>query len=103
YITTIGVFPNVPILGKTDGSYIAVYFQDPKGMKNYYRLKEYVNDSLQDNGNFMLYDNKYTDGKFIEYDFPKPVHVGDSVVVQLVCINQHTYEYYQGVNDAING
>ena len=37
---------------------------DPAGIANYYQLEVFRNDSLLNNGNnFILYDDKYFDGK----------------------------------------
>ncbi len=97
---------------RDEGYYAKVTTQDPKGVENYYRLKIFVNDKIfifnQDDedadeyvdDNLYLATDKYTDGRYIEFDLSPPLKIGDKVKVELYHINQSTYDYYRTLLNA---
>lgn len=101
-----------------DGYYITVFFNDPLGIDNYYRLQVLVNKEpyvfsyentdgklvSKEDDNFYLTDDKFTDGKFQDYEFYfKELEIGDTLDIALQQVDQATYEYYNTLVDVIYG
>ena len=68
------------------------YFNDPKGEKNYYRIKFYTNGKSNAE-NYRLYDDQYTDGETIGMRAGS-AQIGDTDVVILESIDKKAYDYY---------
>lgn len=85
---------------RAGGKVVRVYFNDPVGKGNYYRLKLHVNDTVINfNGNYLLYQDNYLDGNLVEAQlFGKEVFPGDNVLVELLSIDKSTYDYFNGLN-----
>lgn len=85
---------------------IAFDFKDPENIDNYYRVKEYVNDTLKTGIN--IGNDKLYQGKVITYSLGSkalnddtPLKEGDRVKVELECIDKNVFEYLRttGGND----
>lgn len=78
--------------------FISIKYQDPPSVPNYYRYLWSVNG-----GDFeMLYvtRDKFNDGKYISEDladFDVELVSGDSVSVQMQCIDKATYDFWNAV------
>jgi len=95
------------------GYYASVTTQDPEGVDNYYRLKIFVNDKVfifneddedadeYEDDNLYLANDKYTDGRYIDFDLSPTLKIGDKVKVELYHINKNSYDYYRTLIDAI--
>ena len=75
------------------------YFQDPGG-RNYYRLKNILNDTAQ-NKRYTLFDNQYMSGERIQLSAGR-VKAGDTCKIELLCIDYATYEYYLTLRDLVD-
>ncbi len=85
--------------GGNDTSYTPnVVFQDPAAVANYYRFIETVNDTLQTNIDCI--DDQYFNGKYIAYPIRHRLNVGDSVKIEMQCIDKGAYTYLTTVGEA---
>src|SRR5690554_4267231 len=91
-----------------EGYYLTAYFLDPGDEVNYYRLKIFVNgepyyfesdDNLVKDDNFWLINDKFFNGKIMDYEFPHKLKVGDQVDVELHQVDRATYDYYRTLVD----
>jgi hypothetical protein len=79
---------------------ITVDFKDPDNIDNYYRVIEYINDTLKTGIN--VGTDKLYQGKIIDYslgstalDDKTSLKNGDRVKVQLECIDKDVFEYFR--------
>lgn len=87
-----------------EGYYLTAFFTDPLDEVNYYRLKVFVNgepyyferdgNQIKDD-NFWLINDKFFNGKVMDYQFPQKLKVGDKVDVELHQVDKSTYDYYR--------
>lgn len=77
-------------------------YKDPQGLGNYYHLKQFVN-GIQTKGVF-VFDDRFNDGGIITrplLNTDAAIKKGDTVTVELQCIDFATYKFYVGL-DAIS-
>jgi hypothetical protein len=79
---------------------VAFDFQDPPDIDNYYRVLEYINDSLKTGVN--VGNDKLYPGKMITYSLGSSslkedsvLQSGDRVRIQFECIDKNVYEYFR--------
>jgi hypothetical protein len=78
-----------------------VEFQDPGNSLNYFRFIETKNDTLLTN--VMTSDDQFSSGKMVYYPIRSeghPVLVGDSIKVEMQCIDKGTYQYLSTLGEA---
>lgn len=78
----------------------AILFDQGAG-KHYYRLVETVNDTLLPD--IFAFDNEFNVGGYINYKIyagKENIIAGDSVKVELQCIDENTYNYFQNLREA---
>lgn len=87
-----------------EGYYLTAFFSDPSEEVNYYRLKFFVNgepywidveDNLVKDDNFWLINDKFFNGKLIDFEFPFPLKANDEVRIELHQVDQATFNYYR--------
>ncbi len=85
-----------------------VTFKDPPQLGNYYRIVPHADfipaDSLYgDGGGIFLYDDEYTTGNEVSYRFRLggTIVPGDTIGVDLLCIDRATYEYLRTLRTTI--
>lgn len=90
------------------GYEINVTFTDPPETKNYYRLIPHI-DSLPpdsiNNGNIFLYSDKLFNGNTVTQRFrirSNNIKAGDTVTVELLSIDEATYNYFNTLKAIIN-
>jgi len=77
-----------------EGYRLYVNFTDPPDIPNYGRLKITLNDSLLPD--YYLYDDDFTDGNPIEYDYFNQVfQIGDSLTIEYVSMDSVTFDYFR--------
>ncbi len=83
-----------------NGREVAFDFQDPPDIDNYYRVLEYINDSLKTGVN--VGNDKLYPGKIITYSLGSSsikedsvLQSGDKVKIQFECIDKGVYEYFR--------
>lgn len=75
-------------------------FQDTPGVEDFCRFKVYRNNEAEPD--YILYNGRLSDGNVIEYNrFRVDLESGDLVKVELLSIDQPTYEYYSTLSDVI--
>jgi hypothetical protein len=89
-----------------DSYFATPEFTDPVGKGNYYRLRQWVKDTLIDGSR--LRSDDATDGQTyrspLYYDNGKDsgnpkILNGDSIKVELQCLNRQVYDYYRTLRD----
>jgi Domain of unknown function (DUF4249) len=74
------------------------FFSDPPE-KNYYRIKTYINDSIQTD-NYRLYDDQYTNGYLTELRVAH-AEARHSYRIELLSLDEKTFLYYRTLEDLI--
>lgn len=83
--------------GLFDSGYkVNCFIRDPAGIKNYYRMKIYVNGKLNENeGEINIYSDELFDGKVVGLVQHSPVFKEtDVILVELQTIDKATYDYF---------
>jgi hypothetical protein len=85
-----------------------VTFKDPLQQGNYYRIVPHDNaiplDSLNgEGGGIHIYDDEFINGNEVSYQFRIGGHIntGDTVSVDLLCIDKNVYEYLRTLRTTI--
>jgi len=80
--------------------YPQAIFLDPASVANYYRFVETRNDSVVTR--IFITDDQYTNGRFIQYTLRSDtaLAIGDSVKVEMQCIDQGAYQYFSTLREA---
>jgi len=93
---------------KSKGYMVNMYFNDPAGIKNYYRVKVWVNNTSgpdQEYGqDYMLYDDKLFDGLAAQLPATRGMqimHEKDTVKIELFSISKETYDYYLTLKNVV--
>ena len=91
--------------GLFDSGYkVNCFIRDPAGIKNYYRMKIYVNGELNENeGEINIYSDELFDGKVIGLVQHSAVFKEtDHILVELQSIDKATYDYFSTL-ESISG
>jgi hypothetical protein len=75
--------------------FVRVKFNDPENETNYYRFVEYINS--KPTGNIYVYDDRLNNGKTNDktlLNFTRYLVKGDTVTVEMQCIDKAVYEYF---------
>lgn len=100
---TLEVFSLVsPVKTKDTMKFPQVGFQDPATGNNYYRFIETRNDTLL--SRIFVLDDQYSSGRYISYPLFESdtagLAIGDSVKVEMQCIDNGTYQYLSTFREA---
>jgi hypothetical protein len=73
-----------------------LFFSDPPGKENYYRIKVYKNGSLQNKVNdLILFDDQGIEGRFVEVRLRGQVfNLGDTARIELISIDENVFDYF---------
>jgi len=77
---------------------VGVVYQDPPGVKNYYRYLVMVNG--KPSNLVFAYNDKFNDGKQVQrnfYDDDLDLKTNDAVMVEQQCIDAAVYKYFNGI------
>jgi hypothetical protein len=89
------LFKKVLEFGKDSSNYVMPWFQDPAGIKNYYRFLRYVN-GIKLNGcvseNDYPYDGLYH--TFQLFDTGLKLHDNDSLMIEMQCVDRAVSLYF---------
>lgn len=80
-------------------------FQDPAGIDNYYTFTEYINNVKFTKFTF-VFDDRLSDGRYISQQLftdSSYINVGDSVALQMNCVDKNVYNYFNTLQSAISG
>jgi len=86
------------------GYYVRMYFTDPPGNTNYYRIKIYKNGKYKNRlDNFFILDDKIINGQTLEFDLRQRVYkIGQEAKVELITLDKGAYEYYNTFQELIS-
>lgn len=83
-----------------EGYDLIIKFTDKPDVDDFKRIKIFRNGSLQDG--YFLYNGRLSDGNEIEYDhIYTEIELNDYVYVELLSVDEATYEYYSTLGNAI--
>lgn len=81
---------------KTGQTAVVANFQDPPGVKNYYRFVETIN-GLPFTKDIFVLDDRLSDGKYISHTLRMDsayLQPGDQVQVKMYCVDESIYNYF---------
>ncbi len=86
------------------GYNVHMYFRDPPEVKNYYRLKIYVNNKLENSDDdYILFDDENINGQFIQLRIrTKTYEVGDNVRYELISLDRGAFIYFSSLEELIH-
>ncbi len=79
-------------------------FQDPAGVANYYTFVQFVNNKRLKNT--YVFNDRLSDGKYISqqiFSDSAYIHVGDTVLLQMNCLDESAYNYFNTLNQVTGG
>lgn len=88
-----------------EGGYrVSLYFSDPPGRDNYYRIKVYKNGELQnDDNDLIVFDDRGIEGMGVQVRLRGQAFVpGDTAMVEFISIDERGYEYFSTLRDVLN-
>jgi hypothetical protein len=80
-------------------------FQDPPGIKNYYRFETWINGAPFTK-NFFLFDDRLSDGRYIQWNLRMDsayLSQGDIVRVNMYCVDENDYNYFFQLDRSTGG
>jgi hypothetical protein len=80
-----------------EGYYVSIDTEEPLGVGDFYRWKQYVNDTLLNEPFDLLYaSDEFVDGNpIIDFDVTtKPLSLGDSYRIQQLSISREAFEFF---------
>ena len=89
------------------GYYLYIMFKDPPSPGNYYRVNLGINRPLPPDSitgeRYHLYSDKLTNGNEITLRMRtgRSVLTGDTLTVELLCIDEASYDYFRTLNDIL--
>lgn len=96
-----------PFFGPPDGEFeeriIFTFISDPADTPNYYRMNAFRNGAFDFSArSIVVFDDKFSDGQQIEIPyFNNFFNPGDTVVVELLSIDEGVYDFYLTLNEVI--
>jgi len=95
------------IAGRGNNIYAVANFQDPPGVPNFYQFIEYANGVRFSNGRGnSVFDDHLSDGRYINrllYDDSTDIKLGITLEVQMKCIDQAVYTYWNELLEISGG
>ena len=88
-------------LGRMEGYYLSIAFQEMPKVKNYYKLDIVRNGELyqKNAGDILILDDKFYDGSYLDdVDIPTKFTQGDSLHVRLLSLNPEAYFFYEALS-----
>ncbi|MBC7449014.1 MAG: DUF4249 domain-containing protein [Hymenobacteraceae bacterium] len=87
------------------GYYTTIYFREPAGRGDYYRLNAYTNGVWRNRNELFFFDDELYDGNYAEGTFDIfPAQLGDTVTMELRTIDRPAFDFYTGlVNTQMQG
>ena len=87
-----------------EGYYLNVYFTDPKGVENFYRIKVFRNGKeKKSTDDFIVFNDRYVEGNNVKITlFNDPYEINDTVRVQLISLDKDAFEFHRTFIDLVN-
>src|SRR5690606_39711682 len=78
-------------------------FTDPSGLASYYRLITMINDTLQNQPEYLyLLNDKFNDGRAVKADLFRRFKVGDKIAFELRGMDEQVADFFTSLNDVLN-
>lgn len=87
-------------LGRMEGYYLSISFQEIPGVKNYYKLDILLSGALyqKNAGDILILDDKLYDGSYLdEVGLPTKFARGDSLHIRLLSLSPEAYHFYEAL------
>jgi len=86
------------------GYRLMLYFSDPPEVENFYRVKVYKNDTLQnDVSDLVVFDDTGLNGKYVEVTLRgQRFDDGDTARVEFLTLDKTVYEYFSSLRELAN-
>ncbi|HCE56867.1 MAG TPA: hypothetical protein DER09_03470 [Prolixibacteraceae bacterium] len=86
------------------GYYLNVYLLDPAETDNYFRINIYRNGILKSSSDdLIIFNDRFVNGKKLEILLLNdPYRINDTVMVQLISIDENVYEYFKTFTELLN-
>lgn len=86
------------------GYYLKIWFFDPPSIPNYYRIRVFRNGLLKRSmDDLIIFNDRYVDGNNVEISmFNDPYYLNDTVLVQLISLDNKAYDYFSTLDELIN-
>lgn len=87
-----------------EGYILKVLIADPPNTDNFYRIKTYLNDSLENEyGDFFIFDDHLYDGQKVEVTLHGDIYQEDDVVtLQLISLEEGAYKYFDTFQESLS-
>jgi Domain of unknown function (DUF4249) len=80
------------------GYYTTIYFREPLGRGDYYRVNFYSNDEWRNRNELFFFDDELYDGNYGDAEIGGyPTHLHDTVTIQMLSIDKAAYDFYTGL------
>ena len=80
------------------GYYTIIYFREPAGRGDYYRVNYYVNGKWRNRNELFFFDDELYDGNYGDAEiFGYFAQQNDTVRVEMLSLDRQTYDYYTGL------
>ncbi|MFH1321473.1 MAG: DUF4249 domain-containing protein [Bacteroidota bacterium] len=93
-----------------EGYYVSIYFTDVAEHLNYYLLRLYNNGEIPEEEmggmgmNYLVFEDDFLEGESFEFEFFQYImEPDDTIVVELVSMDQDGYDYYNTMNLTLEG
>lgn len=94
----------------TNKKFATVIYKDPAGLPNYYHFVQYINGKKEPT--IFVDDDEFTDGQTVKSqlmygndtnDPSRDIKTGDSVKIEMICIDPAIYKYWYSLGDGATG
>jgi hypothetical protein len=87
-----------------EGYVLKTLITDPPDTDNFYRIKTFLNDSLENEGDdFIVFDDRLFDGQEIEITLRGNMYLEeDTVTLQLISLDEGAYKYFDTFQELLN-
>ncbi len=88
-----------------EGFNVNLYFRDPPNIRNFYRLRIYINGVLEnDTDDMIFFNDKNSDGSFLVIQIKRKIFmVGDFVTYELESLDEAAYNYLDAISEIVDG
>lgn len=83
---------------------VAVIYQDPIDISNYYRFKVRINQV--ENTSYWVFNDRFTDGNSVTHtlsDLSNKIYSGDFITVDMQCIDSEVFKYWNSLRNQSPG
>ncbi|MBC7447222.1 MAG: DUF4249 domain-containing protein [Hymenobacteraceae bacterium] len=82
------------------GYYTTIYFREPAGRGDYYRINAYTNGVWRNRNELFFFDDELYDGNYGDPEIDYNINPRDTVTVEMRAIDKAAYDFYLGLSNA---